>query len=217
VSGSLLETVSGLLTRTYAIEAPLEAIGRYVIGDAGLRLLYRGSSQVVRSEGAAGARLLVRDEPGPVRACIYYPDGLIRALEARPPQRGVDETNVEPFAAFVEEIDHLLVTAERAYRRRRVTYLELELHANVSKYLVLGRFLAGASRHLTAGARVWLRHHLFERPVYVDPDPAIRDRYRDAARMSVRFLDALEAHPRGGRVEALRRFHRTPMAPLPSD
>jgi len=81
VSGSLLETVQGLLTRTYALEAPLDEIGRYVIGDAGLAILYSSGTSYVRSHSGGGARLLVRENAGGLRACIYYPDAMIETLE----------------------------------------------------------------------------------------------------------------------------------------
>ena len=205
---SLLGTVQGLLTRTYALEAPLDAIERYVIGDAGLARLYDAAAGAsVRSAGD-GARLLLREDGGTLHACLYFPDALIRDLERRPPQRGVDDGNVDAFAVFVEEIDHLLVAAERAKAERSVSLLELELHANVSKYLVLARFLGGRAPRLGAARRAWLRHHLFEKPVFSDPDPEVRARYVDAGRHAARFLKTLDGVTPPRRLERLRRFHR---------
>ena len=206
---SLLRTVHGLLTRTYALSARLDAIERYVIGDAGLAVLYDGAgAPTVGSAGGDGARLLLRECDGSLRACVYFPDALIEHLECQPPQRGLHADNVDAFAVFVEEIDHLLVAAERASAGRGISLLELELHANVSKYLVLGRFLAGSARHLAAGRRAWLRHHLFEKPVYSDPDEEVRGRYAAATRHAARFLATLDGMRPERRLERLRRFHR---------
>ena len=206
---SLLRTVQGLLTRTYALSAPLDDIERYVIGDAGLATLYDGPrARAVESAAGDGARLLLREDAGTLRACVYFPDALIEHLERQPPQRGVHADNVDAFAVFVEEIDHLLVAAERADAGRGVSLLELELHANVSKYLVLGRFLAGSARRLGPDRRAWLRHHLFERPVYSDPDAEVRGRYATATRHAVRFLATLEGMRPERRLERLRRFNR---------
>ena len=63
---------------------------------------------------AAGARTLVRETREGLRACIYYPDGMIRRLELFPPQRGLGDENVDAFADLVEELDHLLLLAERS-------------------------------------------------------------------------------------------------------
>jgi hypothetical protein len=200
--------VQGLLTRTYALEARLDEIERYVIGDAGLARLYDKPRENVASGGGDGARLLLREEGGALRASVYFPDALISHLESRPPQRGLDAENVDAFAVFVEEIDHLLLAAERADAGRGVSLLELELHANVSKYLVLARFLAGRAPRLGAARSTWLRHHLFEKPNYSDPDPEVRERYVAAGRHAARFLATLERLERPARVDRLRRFHR---------
>ena len=204
----LLVALYGLLRRTYALEAPLLPIGRYVIGDAGMRALYPKGEHEVRSESGVGARLLVRDTGAGVRACIYYPDAMIRHLEDKPPQRGLDEDNVDAFAVLVEELDHLLVAAERAHAGRGVSLLELEVQANVSKDLVLSRFLARQGRHLDKSRREWLRHHLFHARTYCDENPEVRSRYDAASRLALRFLQSLELVPRVLRVETLRRFHR---------
>ena len=208
----LLDTLCGLLRRTYALTAPLLPIGCYVIGDAGLRALYPKGEQEVRSGSGAGARLLVRDSDSGVRACIYYPDAMIRCLEDKPPQRGLDEDNIDAFAVLVEELDHLLVAAERAHAGRGVSLLELEVQANVSKHLVLSRFLARRGRRLDKHRRAWLRYHLFDGRTYCDDDPEIRDRYNEASRLALRFLRSLEQLPPGRRVETLRRFHRASLA-----
>ena len=211
MTGSLLEAVQGLLTRTFRLTAPLEAIGRYVIGDAGLRLLYADRPQEVYSAAGEGAKLLVREDGSAVRACIYYPDAMIAALEAYPPQRGLGDRNVQAFAALVEELDHLLTAADRAHRERSISLLELELHANVSKYLVLARFSAGRGGRLDPGRRLWLRQRLFGAAEFSSADPGVRRRYRDAVRFAVRFLDRLEVERPAARLDALRRFHRAPL------
>jgi hypothetical protein len=212
VSGSLLESIFGILRRTYALEAPLLPIARYVIGDSGLRRHYSDGTETIGSAAGEGGRLLVRDTGEDVRACIYFPDAMIRHLEAHPPQRGVDDDNVDAFAVLVEEIDHLLVTAERAYQGRGVSLLELELQANVSKDLVLARFLAGRRMRLDPGRRAWLRHHLFHKRAYCDGDDRIRRRYDEASRFALRFLRGLERLPVARRVATLRSFHRAPLA-----
>ena len=214
VAGSLVERLQALLERTYRLESGVRDIGRFIIGDEGYRAIY-GWRRVVTSAGEAdpdGARTLVRETPEGVRLRIYYPDRLIRRLEAHPPERGVTEENVEPFATLVEELDHFLCIAERAASARSSTLLELELHANVSKHLVLSRFAAGASRRLGADRRAWLRRRLFDDGVDTRLDSAARARYRDAAALAISFLGSIEELPALRRVETLRRFHRLPSA-----
>jgi hypothetical protein len=208
VSASLLESVHGLLERTYRIRSGLDALAPFVIGDAGYRELY-GDREVaarVSTPDGQGAMTLVRQTSDGVSVRVYFPDAMIRRLEAHPPQRGVGGRNLDAFATFVEEVDHLLVIAERSRRERPVSLFELELHANVSKFLVLARFLAGRAGRLTPSRRLWLRDRLFERPV-IDDDPSVRDRYRDAARWGLRLIESLGARPAAERVRTLRSFH----------
>ena len=161
---SLLSVVQRLLERTYRMRSGIADPGRFVIGDRGLRLFFSvpgdaSIRQVVNSAPGSvrgqGARTLVRQTAEGIRACVYYPDDLIECLERFPPQRGVGEENVDAFATLVEELDHLLVLADRSRQHRPLTLFEMELHANVSKHLVLTRFLAGRSpgRH-----RIGRRH-----------------------------------------------------------
>lgn len=207
---SLLDNLHGLLTRTYGMETGDVRPARFVIGDRGLRELYAGVAEhrSVAAATGAGARTLVRETDEGLRASIYYPDGLIRCLEEHPPQHGLSDANVDAFATLVEELDHFLVIVTRARQGRTLTLFELELHANVSKHLVLARFLAGHQGRLGQRQRAWLRRHLFDAVRYTDGDPAVRARYEDAARWAVRFLDGVSTRPPRERLRHLRGFHQ---------
>jgi len=209
-SGSnLLDLVRGLLERTYGMRSVLGNIGCYVVGDRGYRHFYADDeiARVVESARGDGARTLVRETPAGIRVAVYFPDAMIRWLERHSPLAGLNDANVQSFATLVEELDHLLLIAERAERGRPVTMFELELHANVSKYLVLSRFLAGAAPVLAEDRRRWLLHQLFDGVSYSENDPEIRRRYEDAARWAVRFLQALRTTDPKLRLALLRRFH----------
>ena len=210
-----MEVVRGLLERTFHMRSGLDVLAPFVIGDRGYRALYGPARRAheVGSPDGGSAKTLVRETADGVCACIYFPDSLIRRLETHPPNRGVGRENLQEFATFVEEIDHLLMIAERSRERRPVSLFELELHANVSKHLVLTRFLAGAEPRLPAERRVWLRHGLFHGVRFCDDDPATRQRYRDAARWAIRLLDGLTGLDAEECVARLRRFH---VADVPS-
>jgi len=209
----LLDQVCGLLERTYRMRSGLPDLAPFLIGDRGLRQLL-GESGVARATvgSPGGPRALFRETPHGLRASIYFPDALIRCLERYPPQHGLGTENVEAFAAFVEEIDHLLLVAERVRLQRPVSLLELELHANVSKHLVLTRFLAGDAAWLAPARRLWLRHQLFGCGRYSEPDRAVCRRYEEAARGAVRFLDGIVRLTPAARLERLRRFHAVGLA-----
>jgi hypothetical protein len=210
----LLESVRGLLERTYLLRSGLEHLDRFIVGDRGYLLLY-GSPDGVGMAGAnaaEGAKTLVRESADGLRASIYFPDVQIRLLERYPPQSGLCDENVDAFGALVEELDHLLVIAERSRQQRAVTLFELELHANVSRHLVLTRFLAGRAERLGSEKRLWLRSRLFGAVQFCDEDRAVRERYRSAMRWAVQFIDGLSALESQARIGLLRRFHTAPAA-----
>ena len=204
---SLLEQLRGLIERTYGFETGLDDLGRFVVGNAGYRRFYSGREALTRVDSTTGqARTLVREVSGALRACIYYPDELIEVLERQPPQHGLLDCNVDAFSTLVEELDHFLLLVWRKQQERPVSLFELELQANVTKHLVLSHFLAAGRPHLEPHERAWLRYHLFEKGSFVDEDPEVAERYRQAMRCAVKFVDALPESPRK-RLVALRRFH----------
>jgi len=209
---SLLDQLQRLLERTYRMRSGLQRVAPFVIGDRGLIRLYPEMLEVRSgtTPDGQGARLLLREIPHGLRAAIYLPDALVDRLERYPPQRGLGEENADGFATLVEELDHLLLVAERSRVARPVSLFELELHANVSKHLVLSRFLAGGRPRLSPRERLWLRHRLFFGQRFVEHDPGVRQRYRDASRWALRLIDRLPAMEPATRLATLRRFHTAP-------
>ncbi len=218
---SLLERLQGLIERTYDLETGVRDIGRYVIGDMGYRRLYGALPPAVMTErvlsATTGARTLIRQGPDGLMVSLYYPDHLIECLEDHDPLRRLDDQNVDAFSVLVEELDHFLVIAERYRHSGVLSLLDLELHANVTKYLVLKMFVGkmrGVTR-LSEADNIWIRFHLFNKGDFVDPDPLVRTRYNDAARIASRYVRRLDQLPPSDRPRELRRFHRmTPQSKI---
>lgn len=211
--GPLLHHLKRIIESTYDLDTGVVDIAPFLIGDEGYARLYSGRPVVQKVAGSAlpaTARTLVRSEDGALRMCIYYPDRLVENLEKNDPSRGLGDENVDDFATLVEELDHFLVIADRHRAGGATSLLELELHANVTKALALGLFVVKirGARRLRAEDRAWVRHHLFGKCEYVEDDPDVRARYRDAAALAVRYLDHLERIPAHSRPAELRRFHR---------
>lgn len=217
--GSLLERLQGVIERTYDLNTGVGEIGRYVIGDAGFRLLYDRPTRegavsdkvgTAASGVGTGARTMVRDEDGRLAVSLYLPDRLVECLEANDPRRGLDEGNVDAFAVLVEELDHFLVIAERYRTGGAMTLLDLELHANVTKYLVLKMFVGRMRRssRLSAADATWIRFHLFDKTGFAEPDPEVLARYQDASRMARKYVEWFDTLPVSRRPRELRRFHR---------
>lgn len=215
----LLLTLQSMIERSYAMPPVIADIAPFIIGDAGFRARYgveaAGAGEGAEEgtdPGAPRARLLIRDGGPVLRAVLYYPDALVRHLERFDPLRGLGEENIEAFATLVEELDHLLTVASRAREGRPVSLLELEHHANVTKYLVVLHFLgrqAGRAR-LPEEVRDWARHHLFGR--YAEGDGEEERRYRTAARLALRFVRRLDRMSVPERHRELRDYQRRPFS-----
>ncbi len=209
-SRPLLETLKALIERSYGMPPVIRDLAPFIVGDSGFRAFYGGRAGL-HSEGGDGARLLIRSG-STLRASVYYPDALVRHLEAHNPLAGVGDDNIDAFAVLVEELDHLLTLAARAAEHRPVTLLELEHHANVTKYLVVVHFLSkqtGRAR-LAEAYRIWARHHIFEKHAGEDGEEAAR--YRSAAALARKYVVYLESIPIRHRHAELRAFQKRPLS-----
>jgi hypothetical protein len=203
---ALLPTLQALIERSYGMPRVVEDAGLFLIGDGGFRLLYGGAPT---GDGAGPrARLLVRSADSVLRASLYYPDALVLHLQRHDPRAGIGDVNIDAFATFVEELDHLLLLASRAAAGRPVTLLELEHHAAVTKYLIVVHFLGRLTRRRRVSEfhRLWARHHLFEK--YAGGPDGGEGRYHEAARLAGRYVRILDRLSVAERRAELRDFHR---------
>lgn len=190
---TLLDLVRDLIVRLYALDGHCPNPAPYIIGDAGLARFYSGAEPRLKVGASMGlARVLVRPtDAGALRLAIYYPDSLIAALEARNPAVALCDGNIDAFAAFVEEIDHFLMIADRFLRGRELSLFELELHAFVTKHYLARHFLKRQQGGLDEGDEAWLAYHLFHKMEFTEADAEVRARYHDARRLAWRYLREL--------------------------
>lgn len=119
-------------------------------------------------------------------------------LELRLPEAN----GLDGVCQVIEGVSHFVCVAERARRDGQTTELELELQAEVDKWVVLVASLG-------AGESARVRAALFERATFADDARSERgERYRVASSSAHRFVRAVEG--KLGDVEgaraALRRF-----------
>lgn len=139
--------------------------------------------------------LVVREEDGQLEVALRLPR---RTIE---PSR---RPSFDELCQVVEGVSHFVYVAERARRELPATQLELELQAEVDKYVLLGGAAHPKSFVPERAAR--LRERLFARPQYLhDAGTELGDRYRLANDLAARFVERLEHRfARRGRFEHLR-------------
>ena len=144
------------------------------------------------------------------------PDGAIE-MRLHLPQIQSD-THLDAFCQIIEGVSHFVYVVDRARANREATQLELELQAEVDKWVVL----AAATRSFDLVRSAALRERLYERVTFAhDAATELGERYRvanDAAHRFVRRLErdyvrqaryremraALRGFYRGGQEEKLR-------------
>jgi hypothetical protein len=112
--------------------------------------------------------------------------------------------------SLVEGVSHFLHLAERSRTQLSTSHLELELQAEVDKFVLLWE--RSVTPHHSGLSE--LHHWLFERVTYLDGEGTVSgDRYRLANRLAARLCRRLlERAHRGGSwntpIAFLRRFYR---------
>ncbi len=140
---------------------------------------------------------------------LYVNGDTLANLERHDPAHGLSHHNLDDFCLAVEGVSHFVYVAVRAAADRTVSALELELQAEVDKFVHCVLVDETAARHPEE-----LRAHLFE-DARLDPDldTVERDRYERAHEEARRYTKTLERQylkPRRmtDMLGELRRFYR---------
>jgi hypothetical protein len=158
-----------------------------------------------------GSRTLVKEEGDSVSVGVVFDEATARSLSERDPRVRLDGGNLGPFATATEEVSHFVYVLFCAAAERSVTQLELELQAEVDKYLTAVAYLSLQNEGAVAPG---LREALFHRYRLLDGlTPESAERYHAASRLADRYCGWLEASfLRPGRSADLareaRRFYR---------
>jgi hypothetical protein len=166
-----------------------------------------------RAQCASGEQLLVAEDGDTLSLALYIDPAVLERLEHRDPYSALTGANLADYLTAAEGVSHFVYLAWNAGYDKPVTLLELELQAEIDKYVLCAWLLReqGEGRFPRE-----LHHLLFER---ARVDPAIAgDRaglYRLASSYAGRFCrriaNRLENKARSASRELLaelRRFYR---------
>jgi hypothetical protein len=154
-----------------------------------------------------GSRTLVAQEGDEVSVGVVLEEGIGTHLEKSDPRERLDSSNLGAFSTLTEEVSHFLYLLFRARTERQVTQLELELQAEVDKYLTALFFL---SLQNEGAVSTRLRHLLFGHYRLAEGLSAeSAERYHEASRLANRYCGWLEArYVRSRRLPDLAREAR---------
>jgi hypothetical protein len=156
-------------------------------------------------------QLLVCEDDGEMALALFIAPSVLENLAQHDPGRRLGDHNLGDFLLAVEGVSHFIYAIHCARTDRPVTQLELELQAEVDKYVTC--LLTTDLARSTA-----LRHRLFGDAEYeADLDHEERDRYRaanDNAHRYAAWLEETFVEPRRipEMLAELRRFYRQSLA-----
>ena len=192
------------LERVYRIAAGVE-VEEFVVDE--------DARDQLTSARPAREQLLVSEADDNLDLALYVDADALARLAARDPGHRLDDDNLGAFLYAVEGVSHFVYTVICARQARAVSALELELQAEVDKYVVCLLVTDGAP----AASAGW-RRRLYDDCVFEDDLDAVeRDRYRAANQNARSYAASLErrfVHRRGvvDMLAELRRFYRLPLA-----
>ncbi|MGH7282751.1 MAG: hypothetical protein ACRELY_14585 [Polyangiaceae bacterium] len=118
-------------------------------------------------------------------------DGLEIAL--RIPKLEDTSENLDALCQIIEGVSHFVMIAERARLQRATSHLELEMQAEVDKYVVLAAATASREGALDVAQSMRLRERLYDAVSFVHSEASeIGMRYRTANRAAARFVRRIE-------------------------
>jgi len=192
-----------LLSELYALDVAYE-VDDFLTTDAEFaRALDAGGHEL-------DEKLLIAETDGEAEVSLYLEPRVLERLERKDPLAKLDADNLEDFWTVFEGVSHFTYYAWNAQLEKSVTLLELELQAEVDKYVATALLLARQGQRPPRGLHDWL----FEMPRLDERlDGDERERYRRANRYAGKYCRKLApAIARGRADEAtrteLRRFYR---------
>jgi hypothetical protein len=166
-----------------------------------------------RRHQAADEEVVLIDARREIHLGVYIDAGVLARLEADDPLRSLTGANLADFLTALEGVSHFIYLMWNARHDRGVSQLELELQAEVDKYVVSWWLLRRQHpRHLPREL-----HHVLFRLARIDQsmDRPRRDLYAAATRHAAHFCARLETALSSNRpalhraaLTALRRFYR---------
>lgn len=193
------------LESLYEIQVPLDLADFVFTDPETARALASGANVSDREN------LFIADDEDGAAISLFIDADVVEALTDSDPLTDLHDGNLESFCVALEGVSHFTYLAWRAHHDRPVSQLELEMQAEVDKFvtaaMLLGRQGGG---HLPAG----IRERLFEDVRYrEDLDSDTRERYETANAYAGRYCERLEQGLRqrrdaGALTRDLRRFYR---------
>lgn len=207
-NSSVLGRLQRGLEELYRVETNLD-VDAFVIDDDARDAAIEGGAPGSGTHRRPREQLLVRTDDDELRLALFLDKAALDNLALHDPSNGLSERNFGDFCLAVEGVSHFIYVAVCAQAERPVSALELELQAEVDKFVSC--VLLDDAHAASADE---LRTRLYDDVRFAnDLDADEHDRYRTAngeARRYAAWLDRhfLRTQRTGEMLAELRRFWR---------
>ncbi len=147
------------LQSIYGVPVP-HRVEDFLITDAGLARQLDTSD----SPREVHEKLLVRQQDGKLEMSLYLDREVVETLCRSDPSKRLHDGNLQSCLLALEGISHFLYVAWKAGQDQTVTQFELEMQAEVDKYVACLMLIVGQP----GGQPHRLRQRLFDTPVFDD-------------------------------------------------
>ena len=203
-----LRPLQDRLEQIYGIDT-CHDVDDFVFTDRTLAKHLEGSNHSREAE----EKLLVREQADGLDLSLFLDLDLVERLGSDDPTHSLHDGNLADFCTALEGVSHFVHLVWRALQSRPTSHLELELQAEIDKFVACIALLDGQG--MTAATRI-LRRRIFQQVRFDDALAADeRERYQRANHYAARYCHHLEsrylrpfsAAPRDLSME-LRNFYR---------
>jgi hypothetical protein len=203
----MLERLQQQFSETYQADHGYD-VRDFLVTDVRMAKALGGDNVLTNS----GETLLVAEDDDGLAMSLFLEADMIERLESQDPTEQLDHHQLDDLCKVIEGLSHFNYVAWRAGRDRSVSLLELELQAEVDKYVSTVQL---AREQRDTDMLHSLHGRLFNDIRLRDElDAEQEERYREAAEYAARFCRAIRSRliERGDDALAeLRSFYRMPL------
>jgi hypothetical protein len=177
----VVDQLQTLLSETYALELKYH-VRDFLLTDPAVADELDSTGRVVDE------KLLIAEHDGEASVSLYLDPALLGRLDRNNPACQLSAENIEDFWTALEGVSHFLYYAWNAALEKSVTLMEMELQAEVDKFVAAALLLQRQEGGLPRGLHQWL----FDLPRFDDRlAPEELDRYRAANRYAGKYCRKL--------------------------
>jgi hypothetical protein len=185
---TVLQKIQNDFEKIYRVNLNL-AITDFLINKKIFSSLYDQSHSPCTADNIRGMTLLYPDDKS-LDVAVYIQEKIIANLQSNDPSKRLDLYNISDFFVLAEEVSHFMYAAWKAKNYIPITHLELELQAEVDKFILSSLYLSMQNQDHTHTS---LKEVLFADPFLQDGITSEqRRRYLMANHFASRYCHFLE-------------------------